>query len=685
MPPSAAPASLASRLRRGLRHVPAVLGACLLIGAVYVVWNEFRHLKVADISAALHAIPHTALVVSFVWTIFSYGLLTFYDRLGTIYAGHAVSYRRVALASFCAYALSHNLGFAAVSGAAVRYRLYAHWGLTPFQIAKVVAFCSLTFTLGGLVLGGAILFFEPDAIPFFGQRIPPEGMYAIGAAMWLVVALYVTLSRFMGAVRIFGHEIGLPGFRMAFVQVALATADVAFTAGIFFQLLPHAPGLTFLRFLGVYVASYTAGLAANVPGGIGVFDGAMLLGLEPYMPAPAILGAVVVFRLYYYVIPLFVAGGLFTGNELLLRGGALFRSTRLAAATQSLARWNEPAFATVAATGAVALCGAVLLAIGVLDQRPDFSWIDPDYADMAADAGQYVPSLIGAALIVLAIGLSQRVTLAWWSTVVLLLLAAGFTAAQGSTYWVPVMLLMAALLLVPFRDAYYRHARLLTGPLQAGTLVPLLALVLCVLTLAAFEPRVRRMGENSWVDLLLSPDLPNNLRAVLALALVLALVAIYRLIRPSRVEWLPWKDGGRVWYAALASGRVPLAADGIVLGETGRAGIPFRRTGRVLLGIGDPVGHASDRVSAVWNLHDLAHQEGLDAAVWRAGPGLLKVYSDLGLTPLPLAPDGLPLPEQAGDTPVVSEYLCCVAERDLAQLLPLLPDLAGERLERAAE
>ena len=45
-----------------------------------------------------------------------------------------------AFASFCAYSLAHNLGFAAVSGAAVRYRLYAHWGLTPFQIAKTVAF-----------------------------------------------------------------------------------------------------------------------------------------------------------------------------------------------------------------------------------------------------------------------------------------------------------------------------------------------------------------------------------------------------------------------------------------------------------------------------------------------------------------------------------------------------------------
>src|SRR6195952_1881341 len=166
------------------RHLPAFLGVALLVGAIYVVQREFRHLRMKDIGEALSAIPAHALVFSFVWTVLSYFILTFYDRLGTMYAGHKVSYGRVAFASFCAYSLSHNLGFAAVSGAAVRYRLYAHWGLTPLQIGKTVAFCSLTFGLGGMVLGGAILFVEPTTIPFFGNRVPTMVMYAIGAGLW---------------------------------------------------------------------------------------------------------------------------------------------------------------------------------------------------------------------------------------------------------------------------------------------------------------------------------------------------------------------------------------------------------------------------------------------------------------------------------------------------------------------
>ncbi|MBV8915392.1 MAG: lysylphosphatidylglycerol synthetase family protein [Acetobacteraceae bacterium] len=672
------------QVKKLARHLPAVLGLALLVGAVYVVWKEFRHLKLADIAAALGAIPPRALTISFVWTLFSYGILTFYDRLGTIYAGHKVGYGKVAFASFCAYALSHNLGFAAVSGAAVRYRLYAHWGLTPVQIAKVVAFCSLTFGLGGMVLGGIILFTEPEAVPFFGDIVPRWGMYAVGVALWLVVAGYVSLSRFVGTIRLFGAEVTLPGWRMAILQVALATVDVAVTAAIVYQLLPPASGMTFVRFLGVYVASYTAGLAANIPGGLGVFDSAMLLGLERYMDAPKILGAVVVFRLYYYVIPLFLAGALFAGNEILLRGGALVRSPALARKTQSLSGFSEPGFAVVASTGAVMLCGALLLGLGVLDQRPDFSWIDPDFAEVAANAGQFIPSLMGAALIVLAFGLSQRVTLAWGATIVLLLAAAGFTFAQGTARWVPSVLVVATLLVAPFRDAYYRHARLLSGPLGPGTAVPLLALAACVLTLARFEPHLRGLSENSLLDVVLSREVPNSTRVSIALLVVLGLIALWRLIRPGKVSWLPWAADARLRYAAL--GAVPPAtADGLVMGETGRAAIPFRRIGRVMLGLGDPAGAVSDRVSAIWNLRDLAQQEGLDPAVYRAGPALLKVYEDLGLAALPLSPTGELLPDEPENSRRAREYLCCVAERDLALLAPLLSDLGETRMQQAAE
>jgi uncharacterized membrane protein YbhN (UPF0104 family) len=597
-----------------------------------------------------------------------------------------VTYGRVAFASFCAYSLSHNLGFAAVSGAAVRYRLYAHWGLTPLQIGKTVAFCSLTFALGGMVLGGAILFVEPRSIPFFGDHLPRIALYGVGVLLWLIVLAYVTFSRILGHIRLFGHAIDLPGWRMAIVQVLLATIDVAVTATIFYALLPSAPGLTWLIFLGVYVASYTAGLAANLPGGIGVFDTAMLFGLSPFMSAPSIIGAILVFRLYYYIIPLFLAGSLFAGNEVLLRGGGLLRHIGRLAPFQAIGRWSEPDFAVTAATGAVGLCGALMLCLGVLAPQTDFSWVDPDYAEFANQAGQFVPSLIGAGLVLMAIGLSHRVNLAWVLTILLLIAGAAFAATQTNRLWVVGILVLTTLLLAPFRACFYRHAHLLTGPLQPGSALSLIVLVVCLLALAITRSQTHSLHNNAFWMVIISRQEPNSVRFAVAIAVLLGLTALWLLVRPGRVRYLPWDSNARQLLRDLGARpdlTAMIGADGLVMGETERAGIPFRRCGRVLLGLGDPAGDETDRISAIWRLCDLARQEGLDPAVWQAGPELLKVYGDLGLAALPLGQDGLPLPESVGDAPCVGQYLVCVAERDLHLLLPVLPKLA--RAQRSAE
>ena len=676
MPDSLREITQTKTTNRWLTHLPAVLGVALLVGAIYVVQKEFRHLKLRDISDALHAIPQAALVFAFVWTILSYFILTFYDRLGTIYAGRKVSYGRVAFASFCAYALAHNLGFAAVSGAAVRYRLYAHWGMTPLQIGKTVAFCSLTFALGGLVLGGSILFLEPTTIPFFGQYLPLLVLHGVGVLLWAIVLGYVALSFIMGSFRLRGHDIELPKWRMAMLQVALATVDVAVTATIFFALLPEAPRLTWTIFLGVYVASYTAGLAANLPGGIGVFDTAMLFGLEPYVDAPHIVGAIVVFRLYYYVIPLFLAGGLFAGNEILLRGGGILRVVGIRPTdARTVTPWSEPDFAVATATGLVALCGAMLLMLGVLAPSTDYSWLDPEFADIASQAGQFIPSLIGAGLVIMALALSHRVNLAWGLTILLLLGGAGFAATQDNQLWVIVVLVLSAVLLAPFRSCFYRDSSLLSGPFEPSTALSLFVLVICVLALALARHKTFLLSNNAWWAVVMSRELPNSVRFAVALAVLLASVAIWLLVRPGRVRALPW-DASAARRLFMMGAIPPAHADGMITGETDRAGLPFRRVGRVLLGLGDPAGAEGDKISAVWRLRDLARQEGLDPAFWRVGPGLLKVYADLGLTPLPLGRDGQVVQED--ETPDPSRrYLVCVAERDLGALMPMLPELAG--------
>ncbi len=685
-------------LRRLARHFPHLLGLLLLAAAVFVVQREFRHLSFGQVRQGLRAIPPRSLLVSAGFTFLSYFILSFYDRLATIHAGHRLAFRRTFFASFCSYVLSHNLGFSALSGAAVRFRLYGNWGLKPTDITSIIAFCSLTFVLGACALIGGVLMIEPGSLPVLGRTVPHLLLRLAGLIGWGIVIGYVVIASQYRQFQLWSLQIELPGVGMAVGQVVVATLDVAATAAIAYALLPPAAGLDYPTFLAIYIASYTAGLVASVPGGLGVFDGAMLLGLSAWLPAPRILGMIFVFRIFYYIVPLFLAGILFAGHELLLRGDAILAPLRRGNVARLprpslVVRQSEADFSVTVAVGAVSLCGAMLLALGVLDPASDLDAIIPPGAGLfeaptgftawlTGLAGDYVPSLIGATLMGLAIGLSNRVTLAWGTTIILLCIAAMLTAMRGNMPLIPGILVLSALLIAPFRSSYYRHARILSEPFAPGTALPLLLLIGCVLILGRLEPNLRFMDANSWWSVVLTPGATNRTRVSLACAVLIMLAALWRLISPGRIATLPWDGDGGERYRALtdpraceprgelqneptmsSSGSPALVPQGVVLGETGRAAIAFTRAnagnGRLLVGLGDPVGAPAEQVSTIWHLRDLALEEGRDPVFWQVGASLLHLYDDLGLTAWPLHDARQPGPER---------FLCCPAERRQAVL-----------------
>jgi phosphatidylglycerol lysyltransferase len=170
----------------------------------------------------------------------------------------------------------------------------------------------------------------------------------------------------------------------------------------------------------------------------------------------------------------------------------------------------------------------------------------------------------------------------------------------------------------------------------------------------------------SWWGVALSGNTPHTLRFAVGVAGVLLLVGAVRLLRPARSPALPYDAATRARLLALGAMAPPVGgADGAVFGEGGRAGFAFVKRNGVWLALGDPEGEERDRASAVWRFRDICESARVEPAFWRVGPGLLRVYADIGLTPFPLEE---------------GRWLVCRAERDLETLMPLLPrpeDRAG--------
>ena len=72
-----------------------------------------------------------------------------------------VPYARILFTSFIAYSFGHTLGFAAFTGAAIRFRLYATAGVTAIDVATVTGFCSLRSASGSRRIAGLSLLLAP--------------------------------------------------------------------------------------------------------------------------------------------------------------------------------------------------------------------------------------------------------------------------------------------------------------------------------------------------------------------------------------------------------------------------------------------------------------------------------------------------------------------------------------------
>jgi len=118
-------------------------------------------------------------------------------------------------------------------------------------------------------------------------------------------------------IRLFGYRLHLPTPRTAGAQIALSVADLSLVAAVLYACLPHASAVGYPHVLAVYVLAFVAGLISHVPGGLGVFDAVVLVGLSARLPADQILAGLLAFRVIYQLVPLVGAGALFGAVEAL--------------------------------------------------------------------------------------------------------------------------------------------------------------------------------------------------------------------------------------------------------------------------------------------------------------------------------------------------------------------------------
>ncbi|MGB9398237.1 MAG: UPF0104 family protein, partial [Pseudolabrys sp.] len=202
--------------------------------------------------------------------------------------------------------IGHNIGATVFTGGAVRYRIYSMYGLDAIEVAKICFIAGLTFWLGNAtVLGLGVAYHPEAAVPI--DQLPPWANRVIGLAMLAVLVSYVIWV--WSAPRVIGQgewKVRLPSGPSTLVQICIGILDLGFCALAMYMLLPGEPNIDFVTIAVVFVSATLLGFASHAPGGLGVFDAAMLVALWQF-DKESVLAGLLLFRLLYYIVPFALA------------------------------------------------------------------------------------------------------------------------------------------------------------------------------------------------------------------------------------------------------------------------------------------------------------------------------------------------------------------------------------------
>jgi phosphatidylglycerol lysyltransferase len=609
------------------------LALALFAGAAAILHRELSHYSYHDLMRAARGIPPRRLALAIGCTVLAYAVLPGYDAMALRYIRFRLPLHRTAFGSFIAYAFSQLLGFPLLTGGSVRYRLWSAWGLSSTEIARAVSFVAFSFALGMIAVTGLVLALEPARVALI-LGLPYGSLRPIGLACLALVALYAwwSLGR-RRALRVGRWTLPAPEPGLVGAQLAVSTLDWTLAGAALYVLLPPGHGLGFLVFLGIFLLAQLAGLVSHVPGGLGVVETILVLLLKPWIATPGLLGALIVYRGVYYLLPFGAAVLMLTGYELAPH------APRALGVARSAAGW-VPRLVPQVLSGAVFVTGVVLLASGATPPIPSrLARLGGLLPLGVIELSHFIGSLAGVGLLVLAWALWHRLDAAYGLTVVLLGVGIGASLLKGGDYEEATVLAVVLAAVLPARRYFYRRAAIAAEPLETGWLIAILVVVGGSVWLGFFAHKHAQYRNELWWEFALRADAPRFLRASVGVGGALLVAGLLRLFRQAPPDLaLPGpaelaRAAELVAVSPDASASLALLGDkALLFSASSRGLLMYGVEGRTWVALGDPIGPPADQVELAWRFRELAHRHGGWTVFYEVGVTCLPLYIDLGLT-----------------------------------------------------
>ncbi|HEY0274940.1 MAG TPA: bifunctional lysylphosphatidylglycerol flippase/synthetase MprF, partial [Paenirhodobacter sp.] len=623
------------------RNRGAVIGllSTLAFGVVAIAISRItQDVDYATVTDALAQTPWHSVLLAIVFTAISFACLICYDVNALRHIGRPLPWQQVAVVSFSAYAVGNTAGFGPLSGGAIRYRGYSRLGLRGEDVARVIAYVTVAFGFGLAVLTGmSVLVFAWQVGQLIGVnadllRLAAAALLAAVtcALVWLWRGRPVTVDEVAGAPRT-----GLPSAGTCLLQLLITALDVAAAASVLYVLMPSDIPLHWPAFAALFCVAIGLGVLSHVPAGLGVFEAVIIGGLGPSVPTEQVIGALVLYRLIYHVLPLFL-------SVLALAVGEMVEYRRSVAAIwtrQVNAAVVPPLLAMLAL-----ICGAMLVFSSVLPTpQANLDWLSQWVSIQILEAAHFLSSLLGLMLVVVARGLVHRVDGAWWAGLIVALIAIAFTIPKALAPYEATALAVLVVGLALNRHCFDRRARLLAEPLTPVWLGAIAVILVAALTILLFVYRDVGYSNELWWQFEFSGEAPRGLRAMMGLSIVAVAISFASLLRPARHRTAPASPDDIARAVAIAqaqdesgSNLVRMGDKAVMFSEDGRAFIMYAVQGRSWISLFGPIGEDAAKPELIWRFVEAARAAGGKAVFYEVPADLVSAYADIGLRALKL-------------------------------------------------
>jgi phosphatidylglycerol lysyltransferase len=606
----------------------AAIAALIVFAAVgYAVYRLTEEVTYADVLRALASTNSSSIALAVLFTGLSFVTLCFYDLNALAHIGRKRPWPEVALTAFSAYAVGNVAGFGALSGGAIRYRAYARAGLSPDEIGRIIAFVTVSFSVGlALLTTGSLIPMAGEIAPLLG--ISSATLATVSTIILLSILLLLGIASRNG-LTIVGRTLRLPDTGTLSRQFLVTVLDVAFSASVLYALLPAEAQISWPAFFAVYAVAIGIGIVSHVPAGLGVFEAVILAALGSQVPSDALLASLVAYRAIYYVLPLVIAILVVTATEL-----RQLSSSPLATGVARTAGRLAP---TLLAALAFVL-GTILVLSSVTPTPSDNLDLLAGFLPLpVVEGAHFLASILGLILVILARGLAQRLDGAWWGALFIAILALVLSLAKAVAVYEAALLAILVIGLIPSRRLFHRKASL-GRTLTSSWLLAVAVLIGGAAIVLLFVYRDVEYSHTLWWQFAFDAEAPRSLRAMLGLTVVAMGVCLFCLMRPAAPAIRPASEEELAKAVAIldrhdvADANLVRTGDkSVMISPDGEAFLMYGRQGRSLIAFLDPVGPKASRDELVWQFVETARASGCRAVFYQASPAILPVIADAGM------------------------------------------------------